>query len=244
MKRIFRIIYHAFFILIMPFSIVTGQDTKSEQKIKIILNNGSGTKVVMDTILYSNTGPDSIKLKDGTVVYLRHSGKERDSKYHTGKDHIFITASSDGKEDGKRYKEVTVISSDSVRLRKEGNSDDVICCGNSNEGKCCRKYRIITRSSGDQGDKGETIQVNKGKSFDKEIDNTFDVYVSASDSESSVEKTRYVIAKDGLVVTIEGTDEAKTKELAKEIENKLGIKSEGTKNKEIIKAESKEQTRK
>lgn len=228
----------------MPFSMITGQEKKSEQKIKIILDDGSGTKVVMDTIFYNNPGPDSIKLKDGTVIYRRHSGDERDFKYHMGKDHIFIRASSDGKEDGKEYKEVTVISSDSARLRKEGNSDDVICCTNSNEGRCCRKYRIITRSSGDHGDKEETIYINKGKSFDKEIDKKFDVYVSASDSESSVEKTRYVIAKDGLVVTIEGKDKVRTKELAKEIENKLGIKSEGTENKEIIKAESKKTIKK
>jgi hypothetical protein len=38
-----------------------------------------------------------------------------------------------------------------------------------------------------------------------------------------MEKTRFVIAKDGMVVTIEGTDEAKAKELAKEIEQKLGV---------------------
>ena len=32
-----------------------------------------------------------------------------------------------------------------------------------------------------------------------------------------------MIAKDGMVVTIEGTDEAKTKALAREIEDKLGV---------------------
>ena len=33
-----------------------------------------------------------------------------------------------------------------------------------------------------------------------------------------VEKTKYVIAKNGMVVTIEGNDEARAKELVKEIE--------------------------
>src|ERR1035437_10934366 len=42
------------------------------------------------------------------------------------------------------------------------------------------------------------------------------------DNDSTIEKTRYVIAKDGMVVTVEGNDETKTKELVKEIENKLG----------------------
>jgi hypothetical protein len=41
------------------------------------------------------------------------------------------------------------------------------------------------------------------------------------------------------VVTIEGNDEARAKELAREIEIKLGVKSEGTEKKETIKVESK-----
>ena len=48
MKRIFKIIYGAFIILMVPFSVVQGQDKKSEQKIKIIVDDGSGTKVVIE----------------------------------------------------------------------------------------------------------------------------------------------------------------------------------------------------
>ena len=59
------------------------------------------------------------------------------------------------------------------------------------------------------------------------------------DNDSTVEKTRFVIAKDGMVVTIEGKDEAKVKELAKEIESKLGVNTEGSDKKETIKVESK-----
>ena len=41
--------------------------------------------------------------------------------------------------------------------------------------------------------------------------------------------TKYVIAKDGVVVTVESKDEAKAKDLIKEIENKLGISEEDNK---------------
>ncbi len=40
------------------------------------------------------------------------------------------------------------------------------------------------------------------------------------------EKTRFVIAKDGMVVTIEGSDEAKAKELATRNRTKVGSSRE------------------
>lgn len=169
MKRIFKIISSAYFILLIPFSIAVGQDTKSEQKIKIVVDDGSGTKVVIDTVLKDSPKPDSIKLKDGAVIYFKHPQDRADLK---------------GGE----------------------------------------KYRVITRLSKEEGDEGEIIYINKDKSSEKEIEKTFDVYVSSDDNESTVEKTRYVIAKDGMVVTVEGNDEAKAKELVKDIESKLGVK--------------------
>jgi hypothetical protein len=169
MKRIFKIISSAYFILLIPFSIAVGQDTKSEQKIKILVDDGSGTKVVIDTVLKDSPKPDSIKLKDGAVIYFKHSQDRADLK---------------GGE----------------------------------------KYRVITGLSKEEGDEGKIIYINKDKSPEKEIEKTFDVYVSSDDNESTDEKTRYVIAKDGMVVTVEGNDEAKAKELVKDIESKLGVK--------------------
>jgi hypothetical protein len=42
-----------------------------------------------------------------------------------------------------------------------------------------------------------------------------------------------------MVVTVEGNDEAKAKELVKEIQSKLGINNEETEKKETVKVESK-----
>ena len=57
-------------------------------------------------------------------------------------------------------------------------------------------------------------------------------------------KSRFVIAKDGMVVTVEGNDEAKAKELVKEIENKLGVRNDGSEKKETVKVESKKTIKK
>jgi hypothetical protein len=244
MKRMSGVIYAALIILIIPFSMVAGQDKKSEQKIKIIVDDGSGTKVIIDTVFKDSSGPDSIRLKDGNVIYLKHSGDEIDIKHHDGKKHITITASTDRKEEGTEVEEVTIISSDSLHLKKAGDRGNVMFYSNSDDGRSRGKYKVITRSSGELGDKGEIIYINKGKAPDKETEKTFDFYVPDNNNDSTVEKTRYVIAKDGIVVTIEGSDKTKAKELAKEIENKLGVKSEGTDKKETVKVESKKTIKK
>jgi translation initiation factor 1 (eIF-1/SUI1) len=174
MKRMLKIIYSSIIILIVPFSIALGQDKKSEQKIKIIVDDGSGSKVLIDTVYKDSSAPDSMKLKDGSVVYLKHSGDESERRHHDGKKHIYVTSSSSDKETGK----------------------------------------------------------------------AFDMYVSENENESTTEKARYVIAKDGMVVTIEGNDESKAKELAKEIENKLGVNGAVTEKKETVKVVSKKSVKK
>jgi hypothetical protein len=198
MKRIFMIIYTALFILMISFSLALGQDKKSEQRIKIIVDDGSGTKVVIDTVFKGSPGPDSLMLKDGSVIYVKHPGEEADLRHHKGKEHYIVTYSSNGKDNVNEMKEVTVIGTDSTELKKAGDDKEVTY------------YRISETHTGRYGD-----------------------------NDSTIEKTKYVIAKDGMVVTVEGNDETKTKELVKEIENKLGVNGEGTEKKETVKVESK-----
>jgi hypothetical protein len=181
MKR--RILYAATFILMIPFSFTSAQNTKSEQKIKIVVNDGSGSKVLIDTVFSDSKGPDSLKLKDGTVVYLKHPDNVEGYRNHKGEDHFFVTSSSNSSS--------------------SSNS-------NSNSDNHHKKYKIVTRNSQDSGD-------------------TYDVSVNKSDNDSTMNRTKYVIAKDGMVVTVEGNDEARAKELVKEIENKLGVNNEDEK---------------
>lgn len=236
----------ALVILILPYAMAKGQDKKIEQKIKIIVNDGSGSKVVIDTVFKDKAAPDSLKLKDGSIVYIKHHGDNADSRFHKGKEDIYVTYSSDGKDNGKEIKEITVIASDSNHFSQTGDSDNIMVCQKhkSNEGRGNMRYKVITRDSKDQGDKEEYIYINKGRGSEDNIDNGTDLYVSDDDKDSAVEKTRYVIAKDGMVVTIEGTDETKAKELAKVIEEKLGVNNEGTGKKETVKVESKKTIKK
>ncbi len=191
MRRILSTITVVILICLIPFSIVAGQGEgkKNEQKIKIVVDDGSGTKIVIDTIIKAGTITDSIKLKDGKVIYIGDLSGDYDSKAHKGK--------------------------------SEG------------------KYRVISSMS-DEGGKGEKyIYINEGKVPEKEIEKTFNVYVSNDDRDSTVEMTKYVIAKDGLVVTVEGKDEAKAKDLVDEIRNKMGIKNDGTDKNESVKVKTK-----
>ncbi|MGC1391917.1 MAG: hypothetical protein WA816_12850 [Bacteroidales bacterium] len=199
-----RILYAVAFILMIPFSFTSAQNKKSEQKIKILVNDGSGSKVLVDTAFSDSKGPDSLILKDGTVVYLKHPDNAVGYRNHKGEEHFYVTYSSDGKEHGREYKEVTVITSDSAagdgNVRHYSNSSSS-SNSNSNSDNHHKKYRIVTRNSQDSGD----------------------VFVNKSDNDSTMNRTKYVIAKDGMVVTVEGNDEARAKELVKDIENKLGV---------------------
>ena len=212
MKSQLKTLCISLIILIIPVMLANGQGKKSEQKLKVVVNNGSGTKVVIDTVFYGSQHPDSIKLKDGSVIYIKHHGEQVDMKENNGKEDFFVTYSSDDNNEGSE-------------VNKEGRGN--------------MKYKVITRSSRKEGDKSETIYINKNDSSDIDNEKTFDVYVSSDDKDSSVEKTKFVIAKDGMVVTIEGNDEAKAKELAKDIEAKLDVENKESDKKETVKVESK-----
>jgi len=212
MKSPLKTLCISLIVLIIPVMLANGQGKKSEQKLKVVVNNGSGTKVVIDTVFYGSQHPDSIKLKDGSVIYIKHHGEQVDMKENNGKEDFFVTYSSDDNNEGSE-------------VNKEGRGN--------------MKYKVITRSSRKEGDKSETIYINKNDSSDIDNEKTFDVYVSSDDKDSSVEKTKFVIAKDGMVVTIEGNDEAKAKELAKDIEAKLDVENKESDKKETVKVESK-----
>ena len=205
-----KIIYASFLIFMLSAALVSAQDKKTEQKIKVIVEDGSGTKVIIDTVYKDTPAPDSIKLKDGTVIFI-----ESDTRHNKGKKNYFVTYSTDGTNEGKEAHEVTVISTDSIRSNKGGDSNDVIYYTNSDKSRGGEKVEVIMKGTKEDGD-----------------------------NDSLADKTRIVIAKDGMVVTIEGNDEAKAQELAKEVENKLGINSEGSEKKETVKVESKKTIKK
>lgn len=223
MKRKLKICCFAILVLIIPCAMLQGQDKKNEQKIKIIVNDGSGSKVMMDTVLTGDNSPDSLNLKDGSVVHLKHPGGERK--------HIIVTY-SDSKDDKGKTKEMTFISADSMSFIHDDHPD-VMYYRNDRDGH--HRYKAISRTAGNGDDNEEMIIMKRDRRDGRDSD---DKIVS---DDSGMEKTRFVIAKDGMVVTIEGTDEAKAKELAKEIEQKLGV-SGNDDSKEITKSKPQKKT--
>ena len=115
MKNIFKFSIVAILVLLAPLSLAIGQEKKTEQKIKIITVDGSGKKVVIDTV-FTGKSPDSLKLKDGSVVYIKH-GEEGSDMIHTdGDHHVFVTSTSSDDKDGKMTRQITVIASDSAEI--------------------------------------------------------------------------------------------------------------------------------
>lgn len=143
MKKILPILTASVVILLFLPVNLEAQEVKTEKKIKIIIDEGSGKKVIIDTVITDNSDIETIKTADGKIIR---------------------------------------ISSDSKDLEAKG-------AGTHLE----KSYNVIV----------------------------------TSDDEATVEKTRYVVAKDGMVVTVEGEDEAKARELMKVIEEHLGVKDKG-----------------
>jgi len=210
------------FIIFLPFSFVSGQEKKNEEKIKIVIADKSGTNVVIDTTFTSDNKLDSLKLKDGTVVYV---GKDRDEESFQGNKRIYIK-SPDSKNAKNVTREVTVISSDSDELPAldEKIGDNIVvfsASGDKNDGHG-KSYKVITRV-GKDGEKSDMkyIYINDDKEADQTSDEKFDIYLNGDEFDHDTDNTKHVIAKNGVVVTIEGSDEAKINELVKEIEKSL-----------------------
>jgi hypothetical protein len=210
MKRKFKYAVITFCVLFVPLVIAAGQDRKTEQKIKVVVDDGSGTKVLIDTVFTGKKHPDSIKLKNGSVIYMKDN-EPVELKNAQENEHITVTYTSESSDE-------------------EGMAPK--------EGKKEIKYNVKTITTSD-GDKNERIFINKEKSDKEKNEKSITVAVSDDDEATETEKTRLVIARDGMVVTIEGNDEAKAEELAKIVEDHLGINKNETGKKQISKTEKK-----
>jgi hypothetical protein len=200
MKSIVKILLGSLVFWLVPFSIIAGQQKSNEQKIKIVVDDGSGTRVVIDTIFKNGNTNDSIKLKNGKVIYLSHSGDEMNFNTHEGMGSVFVAVSSADKETGN--------------------------------------YRVITRSSDGEDLKNGSVYINSGDG-DTDMDRAFDVFVDKGSKTSDEEKTKYVIKRDGMVISIEGGDYAKVRELVREIESSLDKKHDGEAKADAVKEDSK-----
>jgi hypothetical protein len=189
MKRIMILISVVIAISLLLPTVLSGQDIKTEKKIKIIIDDKDGEKVVIDTIITGEGDVKTITLDGGKMIFISDDGKGHE---HGGEKHVTVTVKSDD-EAGDKATEHLVTSDVSVWTTK------------------------------DEGDGEKVIVVKKSTGGESHSEKNTHVFVTTDGDESSIDKTRYIVAKDGIVVTVEGEDEAKAKELMKIIEEHLGV---------------------
>lgn len=245
MKRLLSITVTLILVCLIPSSFIRAQEIKNEKKIKIIVSDGSGTKVIIDTLIKDDDGKDPVILRDGKLIVASSAGVEI-VKSGDDNEHVFINITSDDKNSVKTEKEVTVISGDSMTWTEGGDKGTVYVFkgsdskGSSHDGQ----YRVVTSSSGNDDKEKTIVYVDADRDSKKVIEKKYNVSVSTDRKGEKAEKSTYMIAKDGIVISIEGNDDSKTKDLVKDIEKLMGIDEKDNSKKETVKEETKKVVRK
>jgi hypothetical protein len=234
----------------IPVTSAFCQEKKNEQKIKIVIVDESGNKTIIDTTFTGESVPKTLTLKDGKVIVIGKPGTDMLlKKLPAGKEEVFVTVTSDDEGEKRKEEKITIMSSDSVQwtAASAGEKGNVYVYSKAKGSGGKPGSKVIISSDGDKNIdlEGENVVIVKdGKLIKKNGEKSFSVYVESDENDSITDITRYVIAKDGLVITVEGKDEAKTQELIKMIESKLDVKGEQEGNKEAVKTETKKAIKK
>lgn len=197
-------------VIVIPVITMNGQETKSEKKIKVVVKDDKGTKVVVDTLLKDSSDIEKIKLDDGSYIFISSPDGNHD---HSGTKNVTVTVTSDD-ENGEK----TVISEGGEKVYSITTDSDEHHSGNSGS-------VAVWTGKGDDGGQEKVYIVKKSDGSEQVIEKTIKVHVSSDGKETSSDAAKYIVAKDGMVVTVEGEDEAKAKELMKVIEEHLGVKN-------------------
>lgn len=220
MKRILKHIFLILLAVCIPLPLMYAQAKKSEEKIKIVVADKDGERTVLDTTILSASKTDTIVLKSGKVVYLT---KPDEAVVHLkssdGKGTVFVTTRSDDSDGKKNEEKVIIIGGDG------GNWTAA-----SSAGEARHIYAYAT--TGDEGDAtGKQIVVKTGKGnnmvWEENDGKTFHITVDSDrKADATSDKSKFIIAKDGVVVTVESDDEVKAKEIIDLIESRLDAKTD------------------
>lgn len=246
MKRIVKIAFALALLILIPSVLVRAQEKKTGQKVKIVVAEKGGTKVIIDTTFTNLPKVDSIKLKDGKVIYLAKHDCASAGLTHVsegeGKVMVIVTT---GDEDGKEMKkEIKVISGDSIMCIKHGDGEDLFIVKEGKHIENVQEGKAMNWTISEGDEKGNIIYINEGRAGLKEGEKKFNIEVITDESGMTVEKTNYVLAKDGMVISIEGGSEEKVREVAEMIEAKLGIAKYEKGNRQVVKEETKKTVKK
>lgn len=246
MKRILN--YSLLLIaLLVPVTMTSAQDKKNEQKVKVVISDGSGTRTIIDTIYKDGTMPEKITTKDGQVIIIGKPGDDFMMKSKgEGEKNVMVTVTDDSGDRKESQSKVIVI--------KDGKSEGGTTFTTAGDGQVYVLTRSgspdknvmiassggnVTHAESANGEKVFVISDAKGTGKEE----TYTVTVS-SDKDTNADVSKYVIAKDGLVITVEGNDEAKAKEIIQMISAKLGVKDDVSDKQEVKKEETKKNVKK
>ena len=191
MKRIIKFFLTALLILFVPVASTIAQEQKSTKKIKVIVEDKEGSRVIIDSTFNSMLSIDTIRTKDGNMIFI-------------------------GKHDGNSDAE------------KNGNE-------------------MMLWTLKEKGSNGSVIYINEGSPVKiTEGGKRFSLEVISEDGGQGTQKSNYVIAKDGMVITIEGGDEEKVRKMGELIETQMGSSKDDSKavKPSVIKEETKKTTKK
>lgn len=101
----------------------------------------------------------------------------------------------------------------------------IIVSEGGNGHKCCsgKHSKVVTKVVKEGDEEGKKYIYINDMSFAGNDEKIFEVEVGENEFEQSPDRMKYVISKDGIRVIIEGSDEAKVKEIIDEVEKSLGI---------------------
>jgi hypothetical protein len=211
MKRIVKIAMAVVPLFLIPVLVLNAQENGKEKHIKVVMVDNAGNKVQLDTLIKGEINSDSIKLKNGEIIYLSRVGKPGKNINHVSSETMIVTSSSDEKSPKEKQKKIIIVTDDgdSSKLIEHGDVVIVNAGNHKNTGEG-QSYAFVTSKSGGSGSKFVYVDEDK----------------STGDKNNNVEKSKFVIAKDGIVVTVEGNDEAKAKEVIEAVKAKLGVNKE------------------
>jgi hypothetical protein len=150
-------------------------------------------------------------------------------------DSTFVTSDADGS------KEIRIVKGDHIMTMDSDGGEKVVIIKSGSHSTGGESGKTMTWTEASSGEKGNVIYIKEGNGGVKDGEVKYNVEVRTDGSGNKTEKTSYVIAKDGMVVTIEGGSEEKVKELAGVIESKLGVNKD---DKQVVKEETKKTTKK
>lgn len=220
MKRISKVLLLIVLTVFVPLSMISGQDKKTEQKVKVVISDKDGEMTVIDTTFTGDPMPHSITLKDGKVVYLASPGEGMvHLKSAGGKGNIYVTCSENEEGTSSHQEKVIVVSGDNAEWTITPSTGTVghiyAHADTDGETEKTEKHIIVKSDS----HKDAVWEDADGRTFHVTVDTDKD-----SPADTNIDVTKYVIARDGVVVTVESNDEDKAKEILEELEKKLDKK--------------------